>query len=375
MMSCHPSSPRGRVLFIGPLPPPVTGHSLACQVLHDALGPTHDVTLVNLRKESLESGITSVGRLGEIFSVFRKVWRGRRDASVIYLTISESVAGNLKDLVIYALCWRKLDRLVVHLHGGSIRANVFNRLSVLRTLNRACLKRIGAAVVLGDSHRSIFDGLVPRHRLHVIANFAQDDFFTDEHRLREKFADTGIIHVMFLSNLIAGKGHDDLLRGYQLLPAALRSRVKLHFAGAFESTGTETAFLARVGDDSGVILHGVVSGAAKLALLRSAQIFALPSTLLEGQPISILEAYASGCAVISTASGGIADIFRDHENGCLVGARSPEMIRDSIVTLLRDPARLSATARRNWMYAGQSFRSVRYTTELISLFHLVETGA
>ena len=47
--------------------------------------------------------------------------------------------------------------------------------------------------------------------------------------------------------------------------------------------------------------------------------FCLPTWLkFEGQPISIIEAYASGCIVVTTANGGINDIFNDNVNGVLL---------------------------------------------------------
>src|SRR5262245_4274412 len=107
-----------RVLFIGALPDPITGQSLACQVFLDELRRHHTVDVINLSKREFKQGVSSVGRVAEVVGIMWKAWRLRRRADVIYFTISESFAGNLKDICLYLLCYRQLSRMYVHLHGG-----------------------------------------------------------------------------------------------------------------------------------------------------------------------------------------------------------------------------------------------------------------
>ena len=67
-----------------------------------------------------------------------------------------------------------------------------------------------------------------------------------------------------------------------------------------------------------------MTGEKKRRLFAEAHVFCLPTyySYYEGQPISILEAYASGCVVITTDHGGICDIFKDKINGFRVEKRS-----------------------------------------------------
>ena len=68
-----------------------------------------------------------------------------------------------------------------------------------------------------------------------------------------------------------------------------------------------------------------VEGEEKRNLLKQSHIFCLPTFhKFEGQPISILEAYASGCIVLTTANGGINEIFKNGTNGFLVNMDKPE---------------------------------------------------
>jgi phosphatidylinositol alpha-1,6-mannosyltransferase len=60
---------------------------------------------------------------------------------------------------------------------------------------------------------------------------------------------------------------------------------------------------------------------------------------VEGFGISLLEASASGLAVVAGRSGGIPDAVRDGETGVLVDSQDPRAVATAITALLADPAR------------------------------------
>src|SRR6185436_9695772 len=103
-----------RILFIAPVPPPVTGQSLATKVFFDDLSKTHKVEVVNLTKDSTQDGEVSLQRIREVAKILKDAWRLRKDTDVIYLTISESLAGNAKDVFIYLIFVKKLSRMYIH---------------------------------------------------------------------------------------------------------------------------------------------------------------------------------------------------------------------------------------------------------------------
>jgi L-malate glycosyltransferase len=69
---------------------------------------------------------------------------------------------------------------------------------------------------------------------------------------------------------------------------------------------------------------------------------------IDNMPASVLEAYASGCAVVATTAGGVPAICRDGEHGLLVPCNDHQAAARAVLRLLDDPAlaeRLTATAR------------------------------
>ena len=361
------------VLFIGPLPEPITGQSLACQVFYEGLQTRHQVDLINLSKAGFKQGVSSSSRVLEVLGILRDVARKRRTADVIYLTVSESIAGNLKDVLIFLLSVGKLRRTVIHLHGGAGMTEIMRgKWPLLRVMNAAFLKRIGAVIVLGERLRHIYDGVVATDRVHVVPNFAQDELFASPEEMDRKFQRDGPLKVLFLSNLLPGKGHDELLTAFLELPEQTRHGVQLDFAGGFESDDDRGAFVRRIDGVPNIRYHGMVRGERKKELFHSAHVFCLPTYYpYEGQPISILEAYASGCAVITTDHSGIGDVFRDGVNGLQVGKRSVSDLQRAITTAVGHRELLHRMAATNLHAAETKYRTSDYRTALMTIIDSV----
>ena len=113
--------------------------------------------------------------------------------------------------------------------------------------------------------------------------------------------------------------------------------------------------------------HGVnfIAGEAKKALYGETHVFCLPTYYpYEGQPISILEAYATGCVVVTTRHSGIPEVFADGVNGYAVDTRSAESIRVALERMLGRPERLVDVALTNRRVAGDAYTARVYKSAL-----------
>lgn len=84
------------------------------------------------------------------------------------------------------------------------------------------------------------------------------------------------------------------------------------------------------------------------ALYERHDIF-INSSVVDNQPVSILEAFAAGLPVISTPTGDIAFMIRDAENGLLVPHDQPAAIAAAVRQLLEAPSaalQMTEAARR-----------------------------
>ena len=81
---------------------------------------------------------------------------------------------------------------------------------------------------------------------------------------------------------------------------------------------------------------------------------------IDNMPSSVLEAFSSGCAVVSTNAGGVPAILSDQKHGLLVECGDHRAAADRMLRLLADPAlagRLTAAARESC--ADYEWRVVR----------------
>lgn len=358
-----------KVLFIAPLPPPINGQSLASETLLKRIGQTNETTVVNMTKERPRNVWDKANRFLQVASFLVQILYKQRGADLIYLTISESALGNLKDLLIYSLCFARLHRVVIHMLGGAGMKRIIEKNGLQHRVNKFFVSRVGAVVVEGPTQAATFAKLTISSRIHVVPNFAEDFLFIDEDEIRRKFLTLSPLRILFLSNLIYGKGYVELAEAYAALDARVRDNVRIVFVGGFESEGHKNDFLRRVEQYSGISYRGkFVSGQEKKALYAESHIFCLPTYYpYEGQPISILEAYATGCVVVTTYHSGIVDIFRDGVNGFVVEKQSPNSIKVIIEQLVRNRDSLLPMALSNACVARERHRTSTFAASLVSI--------
>jgi glycosyltransferase involved in cell wall biosynthesis len=353
-----------RILLIAPVPPPITGQSLATKVFLDDLSRTHEVEVVNLTKDSHKDGEVSLKRIREVAKILKDTWRLRKDADVIYLTISESFAGNVKDVFIYLIFLKRLSRMYIHLHGGSLGSLLFDRHKLVSYLNKLFIRRLAGVIVSGDSHLNIFDKMIPQSKIHIVPNFASNYLFVSEKEISDKFSNTQPLRILYISSLQKKKGYNELVDAYLKLTDKSKSSIRIDFAGRFESDSHKEAFLKKIGGAGQLHFHGVIDDAQKKLLFSKAHVFCLPTTFLEGQPISILEAYASGCVVLTTCQPGILDVFTDGVNGFGLPDGSPDTIRLALEQILESRDDLLKVAIVNSQTASQKYRTSSFNARL-----------
>jgi glycosyltransferase involved in cell wall biosynthesis len=353
-----------KILFLGPLPPPVNGHSIAAKTFLDGLTPHHDVRVVDLGVDSSGDGSLSWARIRAVLEVLWQVFRAKRGVDVIYLTISESPSGNLKDLLIYCICLGYLSRMYIHLHGGSIQSILFDRFPFIRWINAQFIARFAGVIICGPSHADVFADMIDASKIHTSANFAIDELFVDDALIEAKFADTQPLRLIYVSNMVPMKGFDELAEAYLALDEATRGKLTIDFAGLFDSPGNRQRFEQKIAGNAGLRYHGVVDGAAKRRIFTGAHVFCLPTAFKEGQPISILEAYAAGCVVVATGQPGIHDVFTEGVNGYEVLPRSVPSIKARLEALVNDLPALRQIARSNREIAGRLYRTASYQARL-----------
>lgn len=350
---------RKTVLCIVALAPPITGVSVASEAIITHLKRGYCVDIVNYRRGNLVSGRFSLRQFLNIILQGLRIIKLKGKAEYVYLVISSTLWGNLRDLFfLFLLGKEKRKNAILHLHTGVLDRYLSSCPNWVKNLNRRMFSNVKAAIVLGESHAHAFGRYLSQDKVKIIKNGVGKELFIPEELLTEKYDKIEKINLLYLSNLMPMKGYEILLDAYLSLPSKVREKVRLHFAGYFYDDFKKKKFLSTIKKEPNIFYHGPVSGGEKVRLLWDTHIFCFPSYYYEAQPIVILEAYASGCIVLTTNQGGIRDIFQDKINGLWIEPREMESLRKNLGLLI-----LNIDKYKGYGFFNRRVCSPKYTIE------------
>jgi len=103
-------------------------------------------------------------------------------------------------------------------------------------------------------------------------------------------------------------------------------------------------------------------------VLAASDLFALPS-LLEGLPVSVLEAMVMRCAVVATRVGGTAEIIEDGVHGLLVPPADVEALASALERLLTDGQLRAALIEAGYQHVLADFSFERMMQETEALYY------
>lgn len=245
------------------------------------------------------------------------------------------------------LTLRGVDILTIPEHGYGFMLQRFYRRSLATAL------RTVACVTVAS--RQAYDAAVaagaPPSRLRLIPNgvnlrhFSRDPAAADRVRERLRLGTRPVIAAA--GNLVATKAFDQLIDAFGAVrgnPAFADWRLVI--AGEGPERRTLEGLIAGLGLGDAVLLPGRLAAPDVGGLLSASSLLVHPS-LSEGFGNIVLEAMASGCPVLATATGAARDLITDKVNGRLVEAGDMFALRAALREMLADEdarARYAAAA-------------------------------
>ena len=351
------------VAFLAPLPPPRTGQSLCDEAVAEHLRGVHRVQVIATSKGELRQGAGSIrhlpATLRQVGRILAAAVASRRSgADVFYHSPSQTTIGHLKDLLVLAVLGGRRHRVVLHLHGGGFGPVLRGRLAALSS---RLFGEVGAAIVLGPSMAGQLEGIVAADRIRTIANFAEDDLFVDPAGIAERW-NGDRVRVLLIGSLFRSKGWPAVVEAAGRFAASGSERFEFVIAGGSpheEELAEVTAAAERLANLEYV---GELAGAARAEELARAAVVVVPTRYpWEGQPLVILEAYASGAVVVATDHAGIGDVFEPGVNGPGLSGESAGDLAEELVAALdgleRDRPASVAIAAANRVAADRYDRS------------------
>ena len=242
--------------------------------------------------------------------------------------------------------WTRRPVIVTGLSTGSGSDFAVLRNTLGGRMWLALARRADRVVVLGDVSRreALRAGVCPQ-RLALIPNGVDTRQFTPARRQPLPG------RIVCVGRLVPVKGFDVLLDALARLPADCPGWT-LEFAGDGPERDRLAARAAELGLGSRVTFCGLQQDVAPL--LARAALFVLPSRY-EGMPNALLEAMASGCAVIATRVGAVADMLQHDRNGLLVPPGDADALARQLHRLLCAPQEACRLGNAAAATAGETY--------------------
>jgi glycosyltransferase involved in cell wall biosynthesis len=335
-----------RVLHVGPSTTSKGGIAavIGSYVQNKSLFESHDCDL-SVKATCGEKGISGVFQFA---SAWLRVLHGAMFGKTDIVHLHTSIKGSLlRKWLLAATCAGLRQNFVVHIHNGAMASYVDG-------MPRAT--RIAAVWML-------------RHASHVVCLSREIHAWLLKHELCESrkcqivhnglaehsFARTTLpphsnaLTILFLGRLGERKGVPVLLEAAEMLKnQGCLFRLLL---GGDGDVGLYLADADRRGLSDSIEYLGWVSGEKKAHLLNTADIFVLPSRS-EGFPVSVVEAMASGLAIVSTTIPGIVDAVTHKQEALLVPPGDANALAEALRTLISERAlrlQLGAAAKQRFL--------------------------
>lgn len=343
-------------LFVGPSDAFISGQSIAFKMLTEyesnhKIAGSKSVTLHNS---------AGGGLFYKLFYMFYFVFKLIKTCisqkpSVVYLSISRSLGGFMKDLPVFLLAFVSGSKVCVHLHGSDFKDFYRSTGKFSRWLVDFCYRRVSVAFVLCDGMHSEFED-IPGISVITVFNCAPD-----LGKLRTPVDAEEHMNILYMSNVIRTKGILELIDAVKSFYSE-HGRISLKIAGDFVGDEVMSAveiravFFEKLSGVEFISYEGIAKGANKNQLFEWANIVALPSFYrTEAQPLVLIEAMSCGRFVLSSAFKYIPEFIADKENGILLASVTKDNLLAAFKDINSGNANYAQVCENNRKYYNSNF--------------------
>ncbi|HVU13048.1 MAG TPA: glycosyltransferase family 4 protein [Phototrophicaceae bacterium] len=229
-------------------------------------------------------------------------------------------------------------RVIGHLHGNGFVALASHPRPEMRWLVRRAMRLPNVIIALSEGWEATLRQLIaPDLKIVVLPNTVTNDIAARACIERPERADPRF-QVLFLGSLGERKGVPDILKAAALVRQQ-QPEIQFILAGPPEAGAVQGLIREaqeRPAGTDNLRFAGLVTGTAKVRLLRESNVLILPS-YAENFPIVVLEALAAGLALIVTPVGALAEVLESGRNCLFVTPGDYSALAQHIVWLAQHP--------------------------------------
>jgi glycosyltransferase involved in cell wall biosynthesis len=261
------------------------------------------------------------------------------------------------------------DRVIFHLHPGSgfcifrmLTLAIFLRFIVRRRvfiyLHTPYLEQYLDDLVWSRIIRSLVNcsdrvivltsyafRLLEKHGLHLNVHVVPNPFEPKNAEARKRVSHSDIVTVLVMGRLVEGKGFMETLNAMR----HLSDRYRLVIAGDGELKEQLCDAIAHFGLERRIVMKGWVFAEAKEELLRSADVFCLPSRV-DSFGMSFVEAQAYDLPIVAYSHPPVVEVVRA-DGGVFVSSLDPSVIAKAIERANDLNSKIPSGSGRDWVIA------------------------
>lgn len=286
---------------------------------------------------------------------------------LIHFNLALSKASTVRDspLILLARLFRK--PMVIHVHGGEFLTG-----REMPGWMRFALKKVfcgqNPKIVLSRSEEETLRQKLSGSNIFVLPNCID---LEEASKFSRAYVKDKTLLLLFLGRISLDKGIDFIFQAFQHLR---KRNIRFEFTMAGTGPGEEL-YIRKFAELLAQDFHykGVVAGEKKIDVLKSCDIFLLPS-FFEGLPMALLESMSFGLVPVTTDVGSMKYVVKNGYNGILVRERSSEEIASAIETLYlnREYMReLGANARQ---YIFSTYDPTAYFARLDEIYKYAQNS-
>ena len=274
-----------------------------------------------------------VGRIGDIFRVWRRVGSSQFDTLIVQTTTE--LRNFSRDVPVMWICRRRVRCIVVQFHGSTPETVLGAGNTMFKVAARWLFRLADAVIVSSTEEQREWRKFQPDASILTTTNPYVSPEGTDSSVVANLWnLPRGVPVVLFVGRMIPQKGIFDLLEAV----AQLDGNVPFHLLMVGYGPAVDD-FQARAKDlkvDGRVTVAGFVNEAQLRSAYRSADVFVLPSWS-EGFPTVLMEAMDAGLPIVTTRIRGAVDCLDEGVHACFVPSRDPKQLAEALGRVLSNP--------------------------------------
>jgi glycosyltransferase involved in cell wall biosynthesis len=281
--------------------------------------------------------------------------------TIIHFNISLGKLSLIRDTPLILLARISGKKLILHIHGGNLMMRPHLPLW-LRICLKCNLKGSFPKIVLSPLEKKVIEKMVGNRNVFILPNCID---LAEAKKFNRDYTGNKTLRLLFLSRISVEKGLEFI---YQALKSLKETDLEFKFILA--GTGPdEKLYLKKFHDILGgdFEFKGIVYGGRKTELLKSCDVYILPS-LFEGLPMALLESMAYGLVPVTTDVGSITFVVKDRINGIILSGDKSKSIVSSIITLAENKSLMAELGRNAQNYIFINFDPVNYIAKLNEIY-------